>query len=394
MKPPERWPLHRAPIDGEALSSWLHRIAASYEMTAAQLIEHGLGHDPNVEADLDLDPPPALLDALAARTGITQDRLRQMCLAGWVPWLLDSLQPHPAAFDTYVRQFSVLLKPGTRSKRAARPWVAWVSPDPGQRACPRCVEDPGRQGLLLMAQVPLTLSCLEHGLLLEPCFGFPGEYLTWAGGDPGPRTASDAVLAMDRRTHQALSTGHVELPGRDVHAGVWFRLLRTLLDEVSTPATYWARRGTDLRVVWGSCGHRVRAGQATWRPFESYPWPVQTQLLAAAAHAIALLEDGTVTGRGTHAELFYPVHPPVDDGCPPSQTPKDAYTVAGDRVRASLDKVVQAAREDPAEAQALYDLLMYGARTPQSIEAVLANLADLGIPTAHLSPKPVLVPLA
>lgn len=45
-----------------------------------------------------------------------------------------------------------------------------------------------------------------------------------------------------------------------------------------------------------------------------------------------------MTGRGTHAEVFFPVHPPVDDGCPPSQAPKDAYTVAWDRVRASLEK--------------------------------------------------------
>jgi len=64
--------------------------------------------------------------------------------------------------------------------------------------------------------------------------------------------------------------------------------------------------------------------------------------------------------------------------------------VAWDRVRASLEEVVRAAREDPAEAQALHDFLMYGCRTPQS--TVLANLAELGIPTAHLSPSRVLLP--
>jgi len=87
VRPPDRWPLHPGPIDGEALSSWLVRIASVYEMTVGQLIEHGLGHDPELEPDLDRDPPPALLDTLAQRTGITRDRLRQMCLAGWTPWL-------------------------------------------------------------------------------------------------------------------------------------------------------------------------------------------------------------------------------------------------------------------------------------------------------------------
>ncbi len=70
MKPPDRWPVHPAPIDGEALSSWLRRIAASYQMTVAELLEHGLGHDPKAERDLDADPPPRLLAAIGQRTNI------------------------------------------------------------------------------------------------------------------------------------------------------------------------------------------------------------------------------------------------------------------------------------------------------------------------------------
>ena len=49
--------------------------------------------------------------------------------------------------------------------------------------------------------------------------------------DAEPRTASDAIAAMDQRTWQALTTGHLELPRRRIHAGLWFRLLRALLDE-------------------------------------------------------------------------------------------------------------------------------------------------------------------
>jgi hypothetical protein len=32
-------------------------------------------------------------------------------LAGWTPWLLDSLETNPAGFHTSVRQFSALIKP-------------------------------------------------------------------------------------------------------------------------------------------------------------------------------------------------------------------------------------------------------------------------------------------
>jgi len=100
VNPAVRWPLHPAPLDGEALSSWLRRIAATYQMTVGELVEHGLGQDPKAEGDLDLDPSPALLDVLAERTGVGRARVRQMCMAGWTPWLLDSLEARPTGFDT------------------------------------------------------------------------------------------------------------------------------------------------------------------------------------------------------------------------------------------------------------------------------------------------------
>ncbi len=364
MKPPGRWPLHPAPIDGEALSSWLRRLAAEYQMDVSQLIQHGLGIDPGAEQALDLNPPHLLLDTLAERTGITRDRLAHMHLAGSTPWLLDSVQPDPAGFATYVRQFSVLLTPGTRSKHSARSWVAWMPHHPVQRACRECMQDPDRQGLLMIWLLPLTLSCPDHELILEPCIGIPGDHLTWISDATAARTASDAVLAMDRRTQQALSAGHVELPARRIHAGVWFRVLRTILHELSTPVTYWKPRATDLQLIWDSSGHPVRARQSWWRTFEAFPWPIQTQLLQAAAEAIRLLEDGTVRGRGTHAELFFPVHEPVDDGHPQPAKPKNAYLRWWDQVNASLDHAIQTARDDPAEAQALYDFLASPSRYP------------------------------
>lgn len=47
---------------------------------------------------------------------------------------------------------------------------------------------------------------------------------------------------MDRRTHEGITTGTVTLPRRPVHVGVWFRLLRTLLDEVNTPTSQLRRQ--------------------------------------------------------------------------------------------------------------------------------------------------------
>ena len=76
MKPAPRWPLHPVPREGEALSSWLNRVALCYHMEVSELLEHDLGHG-QVD-DLDTAPPLALLAMLSQRSGIELDRLRCM----------------------------------------------------------------------------------------------------------------------------------------------------------------------------------------------------------------------------------------------------------------------------------------------------------------------------
>jgi hypothetical protein len=50
-------------------------------------------------------------------------RLQRMTIAGWVPWLLDDLEPGgQVAFDTYVRQQSVLLAPGEAGRNDVLRW--------------------------------------------------------------------------------------------------------------------------------------------------------------------------------------------------------------------------------------------------------------------------------
>lgn len=385
MRSPVRWPLHPAPIDGEALSSWMRRIAVSYQMSVPQLLEHGLGYGRQTEQQLDFAPQHDLLDLLIERTGIDQGRLRQMSLAGWTPWLIDSLEPEPDSFDIYVHQFSVLLRSGSRSSGARSwnpdcPWLPWKPQVPEQRACPRCLEDPNRQAMLLIWQLPLLLSCPEHGCTLQPCAGFLGDRLFWPSDNTVPQAVSDTVLAMDRRTHEAMTTGQVQLPGRPVHAAIWFRLLRTFLDEVSSKLSNWGKHAPDLRLIWSSCGHPVRAGKGWWRPFEFFPWPVQAKFLEAAAAAIHLLETGTVTGRGSHADLFLPT-PDVEVGSGLSEK-VDRWRL----VRAEAEKALQAAREDPAQAQTLYRMLLYGCRTPESADRLRADLADTSIYVEDVCP--------
>ena len=145
-----RWPLHPPPGHGEALSSWLHRLATVYGMPLDQLVRHDLTPPgapvPGSIGSLDLEVPSELITILAARTGVPPAQVRRMTVAGWVPWLLDSLQPEPtpgAAFDTYVRQGSVIVTFKERPHREVLNWRAWLPLNsknrPVSRACPACV---------------------------------------------------------------------------------------------------------------------------------------------------------------------------------------------------------------------------------------------------------------
>ncbi len=149
-----------------------------------------------------------------------------MTMAGWVPWLMDTLDPGDgqATFGTYARQHSVLLRPGRAGRNQVSRWLPWVPAQPARLACPACAADP-QCGTVLMWRLPLMTSCAGHRCLLEP---EPDVRLAVLAGELRPVPASPHAAALDRCTFQALATGRVSLPGGSVHAGVWFRLLRTL----------------------------------------------------------------------------------------------------------------------------------------------------------------------
>lgn len=83
--------MHPAPIDGETFVSWLHRIADCYGTDLNVLgddLGFTLGWRP--PEDIDVAATAGMIEVLAERTGVTPGRLRQMSVAGWVPWRLDN----------------------------------------------------------------------------------------------------------------------------------------------------------------------------------------------------------------------------------------------------------------------------------------------------------------
>lgn len=383
-----RWPLHPQPGPLESLSSWLGRLAEPYEMPVVDLLRN-LGHlDPAVPSDLDADPPTALLAALADRTGVHPDRLRAMTLAGHVPWLFDMLPvpPHHAqqVFDTYVRDNSVLFARsaaghhvlGYRRRDWAGPWLLTRPTVP--RVCPVCAEAPDR-GTALVWRLALMTSCAEHGCRLQDVVHVRTSLLL---GEPARVEPPDAARgALDQYTHQALTTGRVALPGREVHAGVWFRMLRSLLHEVSlAPGSQTADARGVLRQIWQATGHRERAGLNVWRPYEEMDDGMRDAMLDAAAAAVRLAADGAITARGRlGSALQAPPRGYVyggDKPPPPHRRPQDFAT--------AVQEALAWACADPGAARQLLGLLTNRCRTLDAFERERAYLCGHGVPAEFL----------
>jgi len=382
-----RWPLHPPPSAGEALSSWVARLAALYGMTPGYLLRHSLGEasalldDPRAD-DLDFDPPAGILQALAERTGADLGVVRLTAIAGWVPWLAGTLDSCDGqeAFDAYVRQHSVLLAPREAGPSTVPHWLPWIPVHDrqwrtDQLACPECAADPAR-GTSLLAMLPVMTTCGEHGCRLQTEVAVR---LAALDPDPDPPLpVPGPVAAMDRLTFEGLTTGMVTLPGRPVHVGVWFRLLRTLLDEVSIAASRVSgRSAATLARVWEATGRPPRGGLTTWRPYERLDFPLQQAMLEAAAIALHLAAIGAITARGTLGRCLAP------------EPRRDVYE--GDRqaweqkqALAELEAMITRARDDPGTARRLLEMLTIGSRTVAAFYRERQFLVRRGIPYTML----------
>jgi len=241
----------------------------------------------------------------------SKQRMRQ-------PWLFDTLYvrdwDEQTLFDTYVRDNSVLLAPGEagrhqvgRFKRWVGPWLPVPNGWP-RRVCPVCAADPDR-GASLMWKLPLMAGCVDHGCWLEDVQDVEVP-LALNGHPPAARPVDEPLATLDRYTHDALATGRVELPGRSAHAGVWFRLLRSLLDEVSLATSTVSKQGrTTLEQVWEGTGRPDRGGLTVWKPYEQLDRDTQETMLYAAAVVLHLAADRRITTRGLLASV---IQPPAD----------------------------------------------------------------------------------
>lgn len=277
-------------MDAESLSSWLRRLAIVYGFTAKDLVEHDLGFCRRQQQRhwLDIAPPAKLLMAVAARTGVPLERVQQSTLTALRPVLY-------AYFD---RKFSpcspvLIARPKPPLHRSLQKWVLRHELVNEFTACRMCLDNYPNAAVLLPWRLRIITSCPEHGIMLEAVRMFE-DTAQWR--NDAVEAAPDLVRRLDSRTWQALTSGNVRLPGGSIPAGLWFRLLRTIWDELNRPPQ--DRHDQAVLSVWNGVDGFFRVANDSWRLRSDRKHAI------CVASAIEMMEAGTVFPEGIDGQYF------------------------------------------------------------------------------------------
>lgn len=377
-----RWPLHPHPLQEECVLSWLTRIAYCYGFSLEEILKNDLGFQGNVD-DLNIKIPDWLLALLAERTGVSKQNIYAMTLSSFAPFLFDNIENEHSDFESYVHYYSLLIPWYKRKKLfPKKSWTPWKSQLLNfANACPMCIASQPIYSMLSIWYFPILLSCPVHKCYLRQCSTYQGSFSGWKNENDLLETPSLAVQIMDQRTWSALTTGQVTLPHRTVHCGVWFRLLRALIDELHVAISSLNKfYGKMISEIWTSIGLEPRAGQKIWRPYELLPPEIQQQTLMAAAVAMEKIENRSILPDGRDAYLLLPEFLYDEDllsySIPDNQVSESSWKKLHD----TINDLIESAKHNSAEAISLRNFLLFGKNDPELIQTVENILFEAGIP--------------
>lgn len=325
-----RWPLHPPPYPGEALSSWVKRIARALDVPPAVLLyESGTPRTESTQFHLDFNPPEYLLDFLAERTGQANSDVRRLTARGYVPSLLDTLDKVPHGMAAYTRGLTVLLPMRHRPDRHefVVPWHRYRR-FRQPRGCPDCLEQAVEPYLRLHWRFSWMLSCPLHRRMLEPLrIEVPAAALTqvtwpWLEADAYKDITPQQLLAVDAITLQAIAGDACRLPWGNVPAAFWMRLLRTVLDELGVGTVHAGDHHQPIREVWDRAGLGYSHYLREWRPYESLKQKYQEMFMLMASQVFAdAFEQPVMLDRIREMARTYRAGPVMESGrVPPDVT--------------------------------------------------------------------------
>ncbi len=384
--PKLRWPLHPRPLQEECILSWVTRIAYCYNFSLDEFLENDLGFHGNIN-ELNFKAPDWLLELLAERTGNSKQNIYGMTLSSFIPFLFEDIEKEHSDFESYVHHYSLLIPSNKRKKLFPKKlWTPWQSQLLNfANACPICIASKPILSMLTIWYLPILLSCPIHKCYLRQCIAYQGTFCCWKNENDLLGTPSLAVQKMDQRTWSAITTGQVKLPNRTVHCGVWFRLLRTMLDElhvaVSSLNKFYANM---ISEIWTSLNLEPRAGQKIWCPYELLSFEKQKKTLIAAATAMEKIENRTIIPNGRDTYLFLPE--PLSDyellsySIPASKNVDSSWK----KLHEMINNLLNTAKQNQSEAISLRNFLLFGKSDSESIQKVENILLDAGVPIEFL----------
>ncbi len=281
---PGPWPIVPPPLPGEALTSWLLRIAGVYGLLTAELLgaRHRLiGGWPLAGAAPKADD----LRWLSDKTGHPPEAIRAMTPASLVPALLDGLAFPQATLERAIGRHALLTVPGQWAVRQeAMPWIdpSWI----GRWACVGCLEEAPVPYRRLHWDFPWMLTCPRHGTFLRRTLVWPGKGWTPAGPPVARRGPDGSLLRLDALTREAITRGSVALTHTTLVGGSWVRLLRAALEEVCRFASEASVLGARVADLWTEAGLRQPCGDMLTLPYEALAPAHKASVMLVAALAI------------------------------------------------------------------------------------------------------------
>lgn len=326
-KTPSRWPIHPVPYVDESLLSWIMRIAKIYEIYTWDLLKYEF--DIELEVNdlhiIDINPPVNILDKLSQRTGVDVKKIRALTAHSYVPLLLDAVEPlnsenkdNPNSFSDYVNQFNVFPRKSKPYSNEAidltmsNNWIPWIDDKRLKNTfvCESCLKEDKEPYLRLYWRFSWMMTCPVHKEILRQVklYSFTKQIEFYFMQDVERLPSSiDTVYMIDEITMQAVTKGFVKIQAGCLHGGVWLRLLRSLVEELSLQQQNFSHGVLNsIRPLWKMIGLFCREGFYRYKVFEECNIDQQLTLMLVVSKAIQAIFSNQITFVTSGIKLLTP----------------------------------------------------------------------------------------